>query len=159
MYVGVVVVCVCMCVHACMCMHVPARACGVCVCLCVSNEQGLVRVEFLHVCVRAYVRVHVRVCVPICLYLLACGRNLFVSICIYAVSFKLYFPRTTQHSRKLNIMDNMIQMMEQYADHLEEIVSERTLQLQREKKKTDQLLYQMLPKLVLLSLIFTIEYS
>ena len=40
----------------------------------------------------------------------------------------------------------MIQMMEQYANHLEDIVYERTQLLEDEKKKTDQLLYEMLPK-------------
>lgn len=43
-------------------------------------------------------------------------------------------------------MDNMIAMMEKYTDHLEDIVSERTKELQEEKKKTDELLYRMLPR-------------
>ncbi|XP_033638066.1 atrial natriuretic peptide receptor 1-like [Asterias rubens] len=47
-----------------------------------------------------------------------------------------------------NLVDNMIGMMEKYADHLEELVNERTTQLEEEKKKTDQLLHQMLPRTV-----------
>ncbi|XP_022107598.1 atrial natriuretic peptide receptor 2-like [Acanthaster planci] len=47
-----------------------------------------------------------------------------------------------------NLVDNMIGMMEKYADHLEELVNERTQQLEEEKKKTDQLLHQMLPRSV-----------
>ena len=43
-------------------------------------------------------------------------------------------------------MDNMIALMEKYADHLEETVRERTQQLEEEKIKTDALLYRMLPK-------------
>ena len=43
-------------------------------------------------------------------------------------------------------MDNMIAMMEKYTDHLEDIVAERTKELQEEKKKTDELLFRMLPK-------------
>ena len=43
-------------------------------------------------------------------------------------------------------MDNMIAMMEKYSNHLEEIVAERTTQLDEEKKKTEILLYRMLPK-------------
>ena len=43
-------------------------------------------------------------------------------------------------------MDNMIAMMEKYSQHLEEIVAERTCQLEEEKKKTETLLYRMLPK-------------
>ena len=43
-------------------------------------------------------------------------------------------------------MDNMIAMMERYTDHLEEVVHERTIQLEEEKEKTDALLYRMLPR-------------
>ena len=42
-------------------------------------------------------------------------------------------------------MDNMIEMMEAYATNLEEIVQSRTADLEEEKKKTDMLLYRMLP--------------
>ena len=42
-------------------------------------------------------------------------------------------------------MDNMVLMLEKYATNLEDIVAERTKQLIEEKKKTDILLYQMLP--------------
>ena len=45
-------------------------------------------------------------------------------------------------------MDNMIRMLEKYANNLEEIVNERTQQLSEEKKKTELLLYRMLPKYV-----------
>ena len=43
-------------------------------------------------------------------------------------------------------MDNMVSMLEKYASNLEDIVTDRTKQLTEEKKKTDMLLYQMLPK-------------
>lgn len=39
-------------------------------------------------------------------------------------------------SRKPNIFDNMIAMMEKYANNLEALVDERTDQLQQEKRKT-----------------------
>ena len=42
-------------------------------------------------------------------------------------------------------MDNMLKMMEKYANNLEELVADRTRQLEVEKKKTDALLYRMLP--------------
>jgi hypothetical protein len=57
------------------------------------------------------------------------------------LSFSLCF-RTT------NIIDNMVNMLEKYANNLESLVEERTIQLVEEKKKTDQLLHQMLPPLV-----------
>ena len=47
--------------------------------------------------------------------------------------------------RDIDIMDNMVVMLEKYATNLEDIVAERTKQLIEEKKKTDTLLYQMLP--------------
>ena len=43
-------------------------------------------------------------------------------------------------------MDNMVAMLEKYASNLEDIVMERTKLLHEEKKKTDTLLYQMLPR-------------
>ncbi|XP_077996437.1 atrial natriuretic peptide receptor 1-like [Glandiceps talaboti] len=52
------------------------------------------------------------------------------------------------NKKSINIMDNMLKMMEKYANNLEEIVGERTKQLLEEKKKTDRLLYSMLPKSV-----------
>ena len=42
-------------------------------------------------------------------------------------------------------MDSVLNMMEKYAYNLEEVVEERTQQLVEEKKKTDRLLYRMLP--------------
>ena len=40
----------------------------------------------------------------------------------------------------------MVDRLEKYADNLEELVEERTSQLFEEKKKTDMLLYRMLPR-------------
>ncbi|XP_031556269.1 atrial natriuretic peptide receptor 2-like isoform X2 [Actinia tenebrosa] len=50
-----------------------------------------------------------------------------------------------QNGMKTNIFDNIVYMMEKYADNLEELVMERTGQLIEEKKKTDALLERMLP--------------
>lgn len=47
-----------------------------------------------------------------------------------------------------NIMDQMMEMMEKYANNLEEIVNERTRLLIEEKRKTEDLLHRMLPKTV-----------
>lgn len=41
-------------------------------------------------------------------------------------------------------------MMEKYADHLEDLVTERTQLLHEEKLKTEDLLHRMLPKYVFL---------
>ncbi|XP_046856398.1 atrial natriuretic peptide receptor 1-like isoform X4 [Xenia sp. Carnegie-2017] len=49
---------------------------------------------------------------------------------------------------KTNILDNMIYMMEKYADNLEDLVVERTGLLSEEKRKTDALLARMLPSSV-----------
>ena len=50
-----------------------------------------------------------------------------------------------QH-RKGNLIDNMVDMMEKYTNQLEDMVEDRTRQLEDEKKKTDELLYQILPR-------------
>ena len=43
-------------------------------------------------------------------------------------------------------MDNMIKKLERYANNLEDIVAQRTVQLVAEKKKSDMLLYSMIPQ-------------
>lgn len=53
-----------------------------------------------------------------------------------------------QKGMKPNILDNMISIMEKYASNLEALVEERTDQLREEKKKTEDILLQMLPRAV-----------
>jgi len=43
-------------------------------------------------------------------------------------------------------VDTMFQMLEKYSNNLEELIRERTEQLDLEKKKTEQLLNRMLPR-------------
>lgn len=42
----------------------------------------------------------------------------------------------------------MFQMLEKYSNNLEELIRERTEQLDMEKKKTEQLLNRMLPRYI-----------
>ena len=54
--------------------------------------------------------------------------------------------RPLRRGIKANIFDNMITMMETYANNLETLVDERTQMLINEKRKTEELLYEMMPK-------------
>uniref|UniRef100_A0A3P9NHQ7 Guanylate cyclase n=1 Tax=Poecilia reticulata TaxID=8081 RepID=A0A3P9NHQ7_POERE len=47
--------------------------------------------------------------------------------------------------KKTNIIDSMLRMLEQYSSNLEELIRERTEELEIEKQKTEKLLTQMLP--------------
>jgi hypothetical protein len=48
--------------------------------------------------------------------------------------------------RKVNIVDLMFKMIEQYTNNLEDLVKEKTEKFEEEKKKTEKLLMEMLPK-------------
>lgn len=49
-------------------------------------------------------------------------------------------------TRSGNLMDNLINRMEKYATDLETLVQERTFAFMEEKRKSEELLNQMLPK-------------
>lgn len=54
----------------------------------------------------------------------------------------LFFVVMTQGT----LTENLLSRMEQYATELETIVQMRTAELAGEKRKTEELLYQILPK-------------
>ncbi|XP_031621510.1 uncharacterized protein LOC116339642 [Contarinia nasturtii] len=56
--------------------------------------------------------------------------------------------KVLNHGRKVNFVDTMFQMLEKYSNNLEELIRERTEQLDIERKKTEQLLNRMLPSSV-----------
>ncbi|CAL1540554.1 unnamed protein product [Lymnaea stagnalis] len=58
------------------------------------------------------------------------------------------FKPIQQDYLKSNIFDNMLAMMEKYANNLEAVVAERTEQLRQEKRMTENLLLRMLPRSV-----------
>ena len=55
----------------------------------------------------------------------------------------LYFRGNNQGK---NVLDVLLHRMEQYANNLEGLVDERTRAFLEEKKKSEELLYQVLPK-------------
>lgn len=63
--------------------------------------------------------------------------------------FLLYFQfKTFNKGKKTNIIDSMLRMLEQYSSNLEDLIQERTEELEIEKQKTEKLLTQMLPPYV-----------
>ena len=54
--------------------------------------------------------------------------------------------RSLRKGLKSNIFDNMLAMMEKYANNLETLVDERTQLLIEEKRRTEALLHEMLPR-------------
>ncbi|KAG7516055.1 retinal guanylyl cyclase 2-like [Solea senegalensis] len=50
--------------------------------------------------------------------------------------------------KKTNIIDSMLRMLEQYSSNLEDLIRERTEELELERQKTDNLVAQMLPRSV-----------
>ena len=50
--------------------------------------------------------------------------------------------------KKTNIIDSMLRMLEQYSSNLEDLIRERTEELEVERQKTDLLMGQMLPRSV-----------
>ncbi|CAH2086570.1 unnamed protein product [Euphydryas editha] len=83
-------------------------------------------------------------------YVLACMRDCWAD----DPAARPDFPALRTRLKKLksgksrNIMDQMMDMMEKYANNLEELVNERTRLLIEEKQKTEDLLHRMLPKSV-----------
>ncbi len=45
-----------------------------------------------------------------------------------------------------NLMDDLLKRMEQYANNLEVLVEEKTEQLSQEKRRSEELLFQVLPR-------------
>ena len=56
------------------------------------------------------------------------------------------FPFLCRDNESSNILDNLLSRMEQYANNLEALVEERTADYLEEKRRCEDLLYELLPK-------------
>ncbi|XP_053205450.1 atrial natriuretic peptide receptor 1-like [Panonychus citri] len=63
-------------------------------------------------------------------------------------TIKPWLRRITKGISSKNLVDNLLNRMEQYTNNLERMVEEKTESLLEEKKKTEEILYQLLPKFV-----------
>lgn len=68
-------------------------------------------------------------------------------------TLKATIRRLNKDNESNNILDNLLSRMEQYANNLEALVEERTADYLEEKRKCEELLYQLLPKSVASQLI------
>lgn len=57
----------------------------------------------------------------------------------------LFVVAASRENESGNILDNLLKRMEHYANNLESLVEERTRDYFEEKKKCEELLYQLLP--------------
>ncbi|XP_036670711.2 receptor-type guanylate cyclase Gyc76C isoform X2 [Drosophila suzukii] len=83
-------------------------------------------------------------------YVLACIRDCWAEDPEERPEFSVIRNRLKKMrgGKTKNIMDQMMEMMEKYANNLEDIVTERTRLLCEEKIKTEDLLHRMLPQSV-----------
>ncbi|XP_023227111.1 atrial natriuretic peptide receptor 1-like [Centruroides sculpturatus] len=72
-----------------------------------------------------------------------------IYVILYIAQYN-FFPRENESG---NILDNLLSRMEQYANNLEALVEERTADYLEEKRKAENLLYELLPKSVASQLI------
>lgn len=68
--------------------------------------------------------------------------------CFCSLPFARLQFKTISKGKKTNIIDSMLRMLEQYSTNLEDLIRERTEELEVERQKTDALVAQMLPKSV-----------
>lgn len=54
--------------------------------------------------------------------------------------------RGINRGKRANIIDSMLRMLEQYSSNLEDLIRERTDELEVERNKTEKLIGQLLPK-------------
>ncbi len=67
---------------------------------------------------------------------------------VFCPFFSNFQFKNVNKGKKTNIIDSMLRMLEQYSSNLEDLIRERTEELEVERQKTDALLAQMLPKWV-----------
>ncbi|XP_042913598.1 atrial natriuretic peptide receptor 1 [Parasteatoda tepidariorum] len=68
-------------------------------------------------------------------------------------TLKSIIRKLNKENESGNILDNLLSRMEQYANNLESLVEERTADYLEEKRKAENLLYQLLPRSVASQLI------
>ncbi len=64
------------------------------------------------------------------------------------VQIKPKLRKITKGVSSRNFLDNLLSRMEQYSGNLEQMVVEKTESLMEEKRKTEEILYQLLPKFI-----------
>lgn len=62
------------------------------------------------------------------------------------VTIKLSLKKSMKEAGALNLVDDLLQRLEQHATHLESLVEDKTRELDQEKRRSEDLLFQLLPR-------------
>ena len=99
------------------------------------DKGSIVLLFYLH---RKRLNGHEHVCRKLVIATNKCEKLIYVHMVVD--------PSSRENNVGPTLVDNLLSRMEQYANNLEKLVEERTADYLEEKRKCEEVLYQLLPK-------------